>query len=65
METPAGITDDRYTVQTGDSLTSIADSLALTGGWTALYVENQQVIGEDPDVILPGQRLLVDAETGE
>ncbi|WPP30313.1 transglycosylase family protein [Streptomyces sp. CL7] len=65
VETPAGITDDRYTVQTGDSLTSIADSLALTGGWTALYVENQQVIGEDPDVILPGQRLLVDAETGE
>ncbi|WP_431992838.1 transglycosylase family protein [Streptomyces albogriseolus] len=65
VETPAGITDDRYTVQTGDSLTSIADSLALTGGWTALYVENQQVIGDDPDVILPGQRLLVDAETGE
>ncbi len=65
VETPAGITDDRYTVQTGDSLTSIADSLALTGGWTALYVENQQVIGDDPNVILPGQRLLVDAETGE
>ncbi len=52
-------------MQTGDSLTSIADSLALTGGWTALYVENQQVVGEDPDLILPGQRLLVDAETGE
>ncbi|MGX1156525.1 transglycosylase family protein [Streptomyces albogriseolus] len=65
VERPAGITDDRYTVQTGDSLTSIADSLALTGGWTALYVENQQVVGEDPDLILPGQRLLVDAETGE
>ncbi|MEU7398198.1 transglycosylase family protein [Streptomyces albogriseolus] len=65
VERPAGIADDRYTVQTGDSLTSIADSLALTGGWTALYVENQQVVGEDPDLILPGQRLLVDAETGE
>ncbi|MFF8978617.1 transglycosylase family protein [Streptomyces cellulosae] len=64
-DTPAGISDDRYTVQTGDSLASIADSLALTGGWTALYVENQQVIGDDPDLILPGQRLLVDAETGE
>ena len=58
-----------YTVQTGDSLTSIADSLALTGGWTALYVENQQVIGDDPNLILPGERLLVDVgsdgETGE
>ena len=64
-DTPAGISDDRYTVQTGDSLASIADSLALTGGWTALYVENQQVIGDDPDLILPGQRLLVDAESGE
>ncbi|MGA5444534.1 transglycosylase family protein [Streptomyces griseoincarnatus] len=64
-DTPAGIADDRYTVQGGDSLTSIADSLALTGGWTALYVENQQVIGDDPDHILPGQRLLVDAGTAE
>ncbi|MEU2444944.1 transglycosylase family protein [Streptomyces althioticus] len=64
-DTPAGIADDRYTVQDGDSLTSIADSLALTGGWTALYVENQQVIGDDPNLILPGQRLLVDSETAE
>ncbi|MFI1958861.1 transglycosylase family protein [Streptomyces althioticus] len=64
-DTPAGIADDRYTVQDGDSLTSIADSLALTGGWTALYVENQQVIGDDPNHILPGQRLLVDSETAE
>ncbi|MEU4012452.1 transglycosylase family protein [Streptomyces pseudogriseolus] len=63
-DTPAGISDDRYTVQTGDSLTSIADSLALTGGWTALYVENQQVIGDDPNLILPGERLLVDVESG-
>ncbi|MEU0581419.1 transglycosylase family protein [Streptomyces griseoincarnatus] len=64
-DVPAGIADDRYTVQGGDSLTSIADSLALTGGWTALYVENQQVIGDDPDLILPGQRLLVDTGTAE
>ncbi|MGX1683035.1 transglycosylase family protein [Streptomyces althioticus] len=64
-DTPAGIADDRYTVQDGDSLTSIADSLALTGGWTALYVENQQVIGDDPNLILPGQRLLVDSGTAE
>ncbi|MGV9919642.1 transglycosylase family protein [Streptomyces cellulosae] len=64
-DTPAGIDDDRYTVQTGDSLASIADSLALTGGWTALYVENQQVIGDDPNLILPGQRLLVDTEKAE
>ncbi|MER6294306.1 LysM peptidoglycan-binding domain-containing protein [Streptomyces althioticus] len=64
-DTPAGIADDRYTVQDGDSLASIADSLALTGGWTALYVENQQVIGDDPNLILPGQRLLVDSETAE
>ncbi|MFZ4155825.1 transglycosylase family protein [Streptomyces pseudogriseolus] len=62
-DAPAGISDDRYTVQTGDSLTSIADSLALTGGWTALYVVNQQVIGEDPNLILPGERLLVDVES--
>ncbi|MCC9686453.1 transglycosylase family protein [Streptomyces sp. MNU103] len=64
-DAPAGTADERYTVQDGDSLASIADSLALTGGWTALYVENQQVIGDDPNLILPGQRLLVDSETAE
>ncbi|MFI5571117.1 transglycosylase family protein [Streptomyces sp. NPDC051740] len=51
--------DGSYTVRTGDSLSSIADSLELGGGWRSLYAENEQVVGADPDLILPGQELEV------
>ncbi|GHH90562.1 LysM peptidoglycan-binding domain-containing protein [Streptomyces capillispiralis] len=57
--------DGSYTVRTGDSLSSIADSLELDGGWRALYAENEQVVGTDPDLILPGQELAVGVEPGE
>ncbi|GGV80921.1 peptidoglycan-binding protein LysM [Streptomyces griseoloalbus] len=57
--------DGSYTVRTGDSLSSIADSLELGGGWRALYAENEQVVGVDPDLILPGQELAVGVEPGE
>jgi hypothetical protein len=54
-----------YTVREGDNLTSIADSLALQGGWRELYAENEGTVGADPDLILPGQTLEVGVETGE
>ncbi|MFI1419436.1 transglycosylase family protein [Streptomyces sp. NPDC020731] len=57
--------DGSYTVRTGDSLSSIADSLELDGGWRSLYTENEQVVGVDPDLILPGQELEVGVEPGE
>ncbi|MFD7703955.1 transglycosylase family protein [Streptomyces caelestis] len=57
--------DGSYTVRTGDSLSSIADSLELDGGWRSLYAENEQVVGVDPDLILPGQELEVGIEPGE
>ncbi|MET7295922.1 transglycosylase family protein [Streptomyces griseoloalbus] len=57
--------DGSYTVRSGDSLTSIADSLELDGGWRALYAENERVVGADPDLILPGQELAVGVEPGE
>lgn len=46
-----------YTVQEGDSLASIADSLDLDGGWRALYAENKSLIGADPSNIVAGQTL--------
>ncbi|MEU3840936.1 transglycosylase family protein [Streptomyces sp. NPDC028635] len=55
----------RYTVRDGDSLTSIADSLGVEGGWRALYAENREAIGADPSRIVPGQTLLVGGETGQ
>ncbi|MGJ5827378.1 transglycosylase family protein [Streptomyces ossamyceticus] len=57
--------DGSYTVRPGDNLTAIADSLELGGGWRELYAENEGTVGTDPDLILPGQTLEVDAETGE
>lgn len=51
-----------YTVRAGDTLASIADSLDLDGGWSALYDANKQAIGADANHISPGQTLEVPAE---
>ncbi|MEV6959241.1 transglycosylase family protein [Streptomyces sp. NPDC051207] len=57
--------DGTYTVRAGDSLWSIADSLDLRGGWRELYTANEEEVGGDPDLILPGQKLAVQGETAE
>ncbi|WP_033219747.1 transglycosylase family protein [Kitasatospora phosalacinea] len=46
-----------YTVTPGDTLAAIARQHALGGGWSELYESNHQVVGEDPDLIRPGQVL--------
>lgn len=50
---------DTHTVVRGDTLSGIARSERVSGGWQRLYESNRQVVGADPDVIRPGQRLLV------
>ncbi|WP_217248301.1 transglycosylase family protein [Streptomyces sp. AC602_WCS936] len=59
------VVDGSYTVRSGDSLWGIADSLELDGGWRSLYAGNKDVVGSDPDHILPGQTLTVTGESGE
>lgn len=54
-EAPA---EDEYTVVTGDNLTEIAEQVGLDG-WTSLYDANKDTVGEDPDLILPGQELQI------
>ncbi|MGW5396897.1 peptidoglycan DD-metalloendopeptidase family protein [Streptomyces sp. NPDC003952] len=44
-----------YTVAAGDTLGTIGSELGVS--WQTLYSENRSVIGSDPDVIFPGQRL--------
>lgn len=46
-----------YTVQPGDNLWAIADAQELPDGWTGLYEANKDLLGSDPDLILPGQNL--------
>ncbi|MEU7577388.1 transglycosylase family protein [Streptomyces sp. NPDC041068] len=46
-----------YTVRQGDTLSNIAARHGT--GWQRVYAANRQVIGGDPDVIVPGQRLRV------
>ncbi|MEU3255292.1 transglycosylase family protein [Streptomyces sp. NPDC006997] len=44
-----------YTVRAGDTLSGIAARHGTS--WQRLYAANRAVIGDDPDVIAPGQRL--------
>ncbi|MCT7357276.1 transglycosylase family protein [Streptomyces sp. 15-116A] len=44
-----------YTVRAGDTLSGIAQRHGTT--WQHLYAANEAVIGGDPNVIVPGQRL--------
>ncbi|WP_236242535.1 peptidoglycan DD-metalloendopeptidase family protein [Streptomyces sp. CC228A] len=48
---------ESYTVARGDSLSGIAQARRVPGGWQRLYEQNRDVIGDDPDLILPGQKL--------
>ncbi|MER5276709.1 transglycosylase family protein [Streptomyces sp. NPDC002809] len=51
---------DSYTVARGDSLSGIVADRRLEGGWQRLYSANRTVVGDDPDLIFPGQRLSLD-----
>lgn len=46
-----------YTVQSGDTLSGIAAQYGTT--WQAIYETNRAVIGDDPNVIYPGQQLVI------
>lgn len=51
-----------YTVQKGDTLSGIAkDKLGSANKWREIYDANRDVIGDNPDRILPGQELKLPA----
>lgn len=54
--------DERYVVRPGDSLWSIARAHPARGDdverrWRAIWADNRDVVGADPDLIHPGQEL--------
>ncbi|KAB1909368.1 transglycosylase family protein [Micromonospora sp. AMSO31t] len=46
-----------YVVRPGDTLSGIAATRGVVGGWHALYERNRGVVGDNPGLIFPGQRL--------
>ncbi|MFD8390145.1 transglycosylase family protein [Streptomyces sp. NPDC059680] len=61
-ERPAGHTNRSesrgtgdYTVREGDTLSAVAERHGTT--WQRIYAANKKVIGDDPNLIVPGQRL--------
>ncbi|HET9381964.1 MAG TPA: peptidoglycan DD-metalloendopeptidase family protein [Streptomyces sp.] len=56
---------EMYRVVPGDTLSGIAEEGEVDGGWQGLYAANRKTVGDDPDLILPGQRLSLRAGAAE
>ncbi|WKX72584.1 peptidoglycan DD-metalloendopeptidase family protein [Streptomyces sp. XD-27] len=49
--------EQNYTVVSGDTLYKIAQTHGVDGGWQAVYEANREVVGDNPNLIFPGQDL--------
>lgn len=55
---PAAATGEQYTIKSGDSLSKIAKAhYGDAMKWKQLYEANRSLIGDNPDMIHPGQVL--------
>jgi len=54
------LSGESYTIQSGDTLSKVADKLNIAGGWQLLADANATTIS-DPDVVFPGQVLQLPA----
>ena len=53
------------TVVRGDTLSGLAAKHCGNGGtWTGIYADNQSVVGGNPNLIYPGQQLVINCATG-
>lgn len=46
-----------HVVESGDTLSDIAFEHDVPGGWTDLYEQNHETVGDNPHLIKPGMRL--------
>ncbi|WP_030762967.1 transglycosylase family protein [Streptomyces sp. NRRL F-2664] len=61
--TGTSVLPNPYVVAPGDSLSAIATQQRVEGGWQALYETNRAVVGDNPNLIFPGQRLTMRVTT--
>ncbi|MFJ4872737.1 transglycosylase family protein [Streptomyces sp. NPDC088757] len=54
-----GLSGRVHTVQSGDTLSSIARRFGIKGGWQALYKANRSLIGADPNRVAVGTMLRI------
>ncbi|MGP3947972.1 M23 family metallopeptidase [Streptomyces sp. 7N604] len=64
-ELPNRTKPESYTVVSGDTLFAIARVRDVDGGWERLYEDNREVIGGNPDLIHPGQKLVIEEKGGQ
>lgn len=57
--TGSSASGDSYTVQPGDTLSEIASRLGVDGGWHALWQQNRDVIGANPDALQVATHLAI------
>jgi resuscitation-promoting factor RpfA len=48
-----------YVVKSGDTLSKIAKANNVAGGWQQLAKTNKSLVGANPDLIFPGEKLLL------
>jgi LysM repeat protein len=58
--TSVALSGETYTLQAGDTLSSVADKLGIAGGWQHLADANLDTI-TDPNVVFEGQVLQLPA----
>jgi nucleoid-associated protein YgaU len=64
LKIPFGALPSRYTVKAGDTLSAIALHFYGDGtepSWKKIYDANKAVIGNDPNLIKPGEQLTIPA----
>jgi len=52
------------TVVPGDTLSGLASRHCDNSTWTGIYQDNQSVVGANPNLIYPGQQLVINCATG-
>ncbi|MFJ3921918.1 transglycosylase SLT domain-containing protein [Streptomyces sp. NPDC090022] len=52
-----------HAVISGDTLSEIAQTHSVSGGWQQLYADNRTLVGDNPSLIFPGQRLTIGGAT--